>query len=162
MAARPTDPRKVSDLLGPHRCLGPFNNHPRALQGCFRYTEVRYSSVYDSERRSIPPSCLQLKDVLVALGGNALLQRGEPPIPEIQACSKYIIRMRFRSNKMCISRYQVPCSDCMMQLQMRHAREAATALKELVQHLRVALCVTHGNGPQVGLLALQVGHSAKY
>ncbi len=45
----------------------------------------------------------------------------------------------------------------MMPLQMRHAREAATALKELVQRLHVALCVTHGNGPQVGLLALQVG-----
>lgn len=40
--------------------------------------------------------------------------------------------------------------------QIRHAREAATALKELVQRLHVALCVTHGNGPQVGLLALQV------
>ena len=45
----------------------------------------------------------------------------------------------------------------MMHMQMRHAREAATALKELVQRLHVALCVTHGNGPQVGLLALQVG-----
>ena len=28
---------------------------------------------------------MQLKDILVALGGNALLQRGEPPLPEIQA-----------------------------------------------------------------------------
>lgn len=30
---------------------------------------------------------MQLKDILVALGGNALLQRGEPPLPEIQARS---------------------------------------------------------------------------
>ena len=44
--------------------------------------------------------------------------------------------------------------------QIRHAREAATALKELVQRLHVALCVTHGNGPQVGLLALQVMHQS--
>lgn len=43
-----------------------------------------------------------------------------------------------------------------MRVQIRHAREAATALKDLVQRLHVALCVTHGNGPQVGLLALQV------
>ncbi len=42
-----------------------------------------------------------------------------------------------------------------MCLQIRHAREAATALKLLVQRLHVALCVTHGNGPQIGLLALQ-------
>ena len=44
--------------------------------------------------------------------------------------------------------------------QIRHAREAATALKALVQRLHVALCVTHGNGPQVGLLALQVRHQS--
>ena len=30
-------------------------------------------------------NAMQLKDILVALGGNALLQRGEPPLPEIQA-----------------------------------------------------------------------------
>ena len=42
-----------------------------------------------------------------------------------------------------------------MCVQIRHAREAATALKQLVQRLHVALCITHGNGPQIGLLALQ-------
>lgn len=63
--------------------------------------------------------------------------------------------------RMSITLCQAPCSDCAIWLQMRHAREAATALKELVQRLHVALCVTHGNGPQVGLLALQVGHSAR-
>ena len=34
---------------------------------------------------------MQLKDILVALGGNALLQRGEPPLPEIQASFPYAI-----------------------------------------------------------------------
>ena len=29
----------------------------------------------------------QIKDILAALGGNALLQRGDPPLPEIQASS---------------------------------------------------------------------------
>ncbi|KAK9916587.1 hypothetical protein WJX75_004604 [Coccomyxa subellipsoidea] len=64
----------------------------------------------------------QLKVALVALGGNALLQRGEDPTAENQA---------------------------------RHAREAATALAALVQEEGYRLCVTHGNGPQIGLLALR-------
>jgi carbamate kinase len=58
--------------------------------------------------------------VLVALGGNALLQRGQPFTAEAQ-----------RTN----------------------ARVAATALARLAMTNR--LVVTHGNGPQVGLLALQ-------
>ena len=58
--------------------------------------------------------------VVVALGGNALLRRGEPPTPSAQ-----------RAN----------------------VRRAATALGPIAQ--RHELVVTHGNGPQVGLLALQ-------
>lgn len=58
--------------------------------------------------------------LVVALGGNALLRRGEPPELETQ-------RARLA--------------------------EAARALAELAR--THALVVTHGNGPQVGLLALQ-------
>jgi carbamate kinase len=59
------------------------------------------------------------KKIVVALGGNALLRRGEPPTAEIQRA---------------------------------HAREAMTAIAELARDHDVV--VTHGNGPQVGLLAL--------
>src|SRR5512134_1875871 len=58
--------------------------------------------------------------VVAALGGNALLQRGEPPEAE---------------------------------LQRRNVEGAARALADLAQ--RHELVITHGNGPQVGLLALQ-------
>lgn len=58
--------------------------------------------------------------IVVALGGNALLRRGEPPTPSAQ-----------RAN----------------------VRKAARALAPLADAHE--LVVTHGNGPQVGLLALQ-------
>lgn len=58
--------------------------------------------------------------VVVALGGNALLKRGEPMTAEVQ-----------RAN----------------------VRRAAVALAELARDHMVV--VAHGNGPQVGLLALQ-------
>src|SRR6516225_1177607 len=58
--------------------------------------------------------------ILVALGGNALLRRGEPMTAEAQ-----------RAN-------------------VRIAAEALAAI-----HPGNELVVTHGNGPQVGLLALQ-------
>lgn len=58
--------------------------------------------------------------IVVALGGNALLRRGEPPTPSAQ-----------RAN----------------------VRNAARALAPLADAHE--LVVTHGNGPQVGLLALQ-------
>jgi carbamate kinase len=57
--------------------------------------------------------------LVVALGGNALLRRGEPPTVEAQ-----------RAN----------------------VASAAVALRPLAGH---ELVLTHGNGPQVGLLALQ-------
>jgi carbamate kinase len=60
------------------------------------------------------------RKLVVALGGNALLRRGEPPTAEIQRI---------------------------------HAREAMIAVAELAREHDVVL--THGNGPQVGLLALQ-------
>ncbi|PSC72748.1 carbamate kinase [Micractinium conductrix] len=41
-----------------------------------------------------------------------------------------------------------------MDTQMHNAREAATAVKQLVG-AGFRVCVTHGNGPQVGMLALQ-------
>lgn len=58
--------------------------------------------------------------VVVALGGNALLQRGEPPLAERQVV---------------------------------HVAEAVAALAPLAASHE--LVVTHGNGPQVGLLALE-------
>lgn len=58
--------------------------------------------------------------IVVALGGNALLQRGEQPTAEIQR---------------------------------GHAGEAMAAIAELARKHDVVL--THGNGPQVGLLSLQ-------
>lgn len=58
--------------------------------------------------------------IVVALGGNALLKRGEPPTAENQR---------------------------------RNVRIAADALAPLARDAQ--LIITHGNGPQVGLLALQ-------
>jgi len=58
--------------------------------------------------------------VVVALGGNALLRRGEPLEPAVQR---------------------------------RNARRAAAAVAAVAREH--AVVVTHGNGPQVGLLALQ-------
>ena len=58
--------------------------------------------------------------VIVALGGNALLDRGEPPDAVIQR---------------------------------RHVRQAAAALGPLTAGHQLVLC--HGNGPQVGVLALE-------
>jgi carbamate kinase len=58
--------------------------------------------------------------VVVALGGNALLRRGEPPSADNQR---------------------------------RNVRIAAAALAPLAGQHR--LIITHGNGPQVGLLAMQ-------
>ena len=58
--------------------------------------------------------------IVVALGGNALLRRGEPPSAEAQR---------------------------------QNLHTATTALAQIA--LEHSLVVTHGNGPQVGLLALQ-------
>ena len=58
--------------------------------------------------------------VVVALGGNALLKRGEEPTAENQR---------------------------------RNVRSACTALAPLAETHQ--LVITHGNGPQVGLLAMQ-------
>ncbi len=57
---------------------------------------------------------------MVALGGNALLRRGEPPDSEVQA---------------------------------HHITAAVEALAPIVRDHE--LVVTHGNGPQIGLLALE-------
>jgi carbamate kinase len=58
--------------------------------------------------------------IVVALGGNALLQRGEPPDSEVQA---------------------------------HHIEAAVRALAPIAQDHD--LVITHGNGPQIGLLALE-------
>ncbi len=58
--------------------------------------------------------------VVIALGGNALIKRGQPPEVEIQR---------------------------------QNIKLAAKAIAEVAQEHRVV--VTHGNGPQVGLLAMQ-------
>ena len=57
---------------------------------------------------------------MAALGGNALLQRGEKPAAEIQ---------------------------------QHHVVEAVTQLAKICEHNDIVL--THGNGPQVGMLALE-------
>ncbi|MFM2129744.1 MAG: carbamate kinase [Pseudomonadota bacterium] len=64
--------------------------------------------------------------VVAALGGNALLRRGEPLSPEAQR---------------------------------RNVAAAARAIAEIAESHDVV--VTHGNGPQVGLLALQAARAAK-
>ena len=58
--------------------------------------------------------------IVVALGGNALLERGETPDADIQE---------------------------------HHVQRAAMALAPLVKQHSVV--ITHGNGPQVGVLALE-------
>jgi carbamate kinase len=58
--------------------------------------------------------------ILIALGGNALLRRGEPMTAEVQR---------------------------------RNVQIAARAMAPVAEHNE--LVITHGNGPQVGLLALQ-------
>jgi carbamate kinase len=58
--------------------------------------------------------------IVVALGGNALLRRGEPPEEEVQR---------------------------------RHVVEAAAELADLAREHSLVVC--HGNGPQVGLLAVE-------
>ena len=58
--------------------------------------------------------------IVAALGGNALLERGEKPDAVVQ---------------------------------QRHIRQAARALTELARDHELVIC--HGNGPQVGLLAME-------
>ncbi|MBA3906698.1 MAG: carbamate kinase, partial [Pseudonocardiales bacterium] len=58
--------------------------------------------------------------IVVALGGNALLRRGEKPDADIQ---------------------------------LHHVRRAAQALVAIAEGNELVVC--HGNGPQVGLLALE-------
>lgn len=58
--------------------------------------------------------------IVVALGGNALLRRGDKPDADIQ---------------------------------LRHVRAAAEALVDIAEGNELVVC--HGNGPQVGLLALE-------
>jgi carbamate kinase len=65
--------------------------------------------------------------LVIALGGNALLKRGEPMTAETQ-----------RAN----------------------VRRAATSLAELIRAGH-QIVITHGNGPQVGLLALQAAAGPK-
>ena len=73
------------------------------------------------ERRIERPSANGSRPrLVVALGGNALLQRGEPPTASVQR---------------------------------GHAHEAMAAIAQLAGSYELVL--THGNGPQVGLLALQ-------
>ncbi len=64
--------------------------------------------------------------VVIALGGNALLKRGEPVSADVQR---------------------------------RNVRAAADAIAAIAREHKVV--VTHGNGPQVGLLALQAASLGK-
>lgn len=75
------------------------------------------STVVDVARPTAAPARLKL---VVALGGNALLRRDQPPTAENQ---------------------------------LENIRRAATQLARVAEHHDLVL--THGNGPQVGLLALQ-------
>src|SRR5580693_3630255 len=69
---------------------------------------------------NVPGKPAEAMRIVAALGGNALLERGEPPESEIQE---------------------------------KHIRKAVTALAPLAREHE--LVITHGNGPQVGLLALE-------
>jgi carbamate kinase len=71
-------------------------------------------------KRSKQTSSAGAQRILVALGGNALLHRGEP----LEAA-----------------------------LQQTNVERAAASIAELAREHDIA--ITHGNGPQVGLLALQ-------
>ena len=75
-----------------------------------------------SKRSSSPPSATEAPDmrIVAALGGNALLRRGEKPDAAIQ---------------------------------IEHVRAAAEALAPLAADHELIIC--HGNGPQVGMLALE-------
>lgn len=42
-----------------------------------------------------------------------------------------------------------------METQIRNAHEAALAVREFLKTTKAKVCITHGNGPQVGLLAAQ-------
>lgn len=74
-----------------------------------------------AQAASPPPPSVGAPIVVVALGGNALLKRGEP---------------------------------LTMEVQQRNAKTAAAAVRQLVD-AGYSVCCTHGNGPQVGMLALQ-------
>eukprot|EP00123_Amoebidium_parasiticum_P014028 comp22287_c0_seq1/m.33033 comp22287_c0_seq1/g.33033 ORF comp22287_c0_seq1/g.33033 comp22287_c0_seq1/m.33033 type:complete len:339 (-) comp22287_c0_seq1:61-1077(-) len=73
-------------------------------------------------RPIVGPDGVSRKVAVVALGGNALLKRGEPMTIENQA---------------------------------RNARVAAEAISKLITEEGLCVCITHGNGPQVGLLAVE-------
>lgn len=78
---------------------------------------------YAAHKNAQPTQRNTPKRIVVALGGNALLQRGQP---------------------------------LTIDAQVSNARTAAHAIATLVaQGENVSLCITHGNGPQVGLLAEQ-------
>ena len=98
---------------------------PRGHRRGLRIRRARSSSTrlrtdfIPSRPRWSPRSWVEMR-IVVALGGNALLERGEPPDAEIQE---------------------------------HHILRAAQALAPLsVLH---DLVITHGNGPQVGLLAVE-------
>ena len=121
-----------------------------------------------------------MKLAVVALGGNALQKRGEPVTVEGQVrdarpftqavckrctspkCSHLIYSLDRgseptdappRSPPHPINIREAPV---LLVPQARNARDAAQSLAALVHQEGVRLCVTHGNGPQVGRLAEQV------
>lgn len=53
---------------------------------------------------------------------------------------------------------KVSFSDGVLVSQAKNARDAAQSLAALVHEEGVRLCITHGNGPQVGRLAEQASH----
>ena len=79
----------------------------------------RRPAAVSSQRRPLPAR-LRIMRIVAALGGNALLERGEQPDSDIQ---------------------------------QKHVRRAVAALAPLARDHD--LIVTHGNGPQVGMLALE-------
>src|SRR6185437_6822549 len=103
----------------------PTVNRSLALSSCM----VRRSGERRRTRRTgwwsdgDDESAAALVRIVAALGGNALLERGERPDAEVQE---------------------------------RHVSQAVAALAPLAREHQ--LVITHGNGPQVGMLALESAH----
>ena len=143
--------QKVMDLTGnPHtkflHCLPAFHNRDTATGekvfqtygiDCMEVTDEVFESpasvVFDqAENRLhsikavlVATIGVRVMRIVVALGGNALLQRGQPMTPEAQHTN---------------------------------VRIAAVALADLARDHQII--VAHGNGPQVGLMALQAASYA--
>ena len=86
--------RALASPLSPSRISGlPLHINTRKNPRHVSRYNKSLSKQHNPLEQDGPPA-LQLENILVALGGNALLQRGEPPLPEIQVSSADSTRFR--------------------------------------------------------------------